>query len=135
MEVWPPAARRTGQYSDVPAFPPATVSTQPPDDRIAVLNNTIKDLRNVIEDIRRREEDLRQERDRWHVAYLAAQRLIPTPAQTTPRPATDGAGPGDHGAGARWPCSFPSPADPVKAGRRDGAGFNAALTTAETAPE
>jgi hypothetical protein len=70
------------ECSDVPAFPPATViSPQPPDDRIAVLNSTIKDLRNVIEDMRRREEDLRQERDRWHVAYLAAQRLIPTPAQ------------------------------------------------------
>ena len=63
------------ECSDSPAFPPAT------DDRIALLNNTIKDLRNVIEDMRRREEDLRQERDRWHVAYLAAQRLIPTPAQ------------------------------------------------------
>jgi hypothetical protein len=69
------------ECSDVPAFPPAAVSTQPPDDRIAVLYNTIKDLRNVIEDMRRREEDLRQERDRWHVAYLSAQRLIPTPAQ------------------------------------------------------
>ena len=66
---------------DSPAFPPATVSTQPPDDRIALLNNTIKDLRNVIEDMRRWEEDLRQERDRWHAAYLAAQCLIPTPAQ------------------------------------------------------
>jgi hypothetical protein len=31
--------------------------------------------------MRRREEDLRQERDRWHVAYIAAQHLIPTPAQ------------------------------------------------------
>ena len=60
------------ECSDSPAFPPATVSPQPPDDRIAVLNNTIKDLRNVIEDMRRREKDLRQERDRWHVAYLAA---------------------------------------------------------------
>jgi hypothetical protein len=30
------------ECSDVPAFPPATVSPQPPDDRIAVLNNTIK---------------------------------------------------------------------------------------------
>jgi hypothetical protein len=69
------------ECSDSPAFPSATVSTQPPDDRIALLNNTIKDLRNVIEDMRRREEDLRQERDRWHEAYLAAQRLIPTPAQ------------------------------------------------------
>jgi hypothetical protein len=49
-----------------------------PDDRIALLND---DLRNVIEDIRRWEEDLRQERDRWHAAYLAAQCLIPTPAQ------------------------------------------------------
>jgi hypothetical protein len=65
----------------VPAFPPASVRTQPPDDRIAVLSNTIKDLRNVIEDMRQREEDLRQERDRWHEAYLAAQRLIPIPAQ------------------------------------------------------
>ena len=69
------------ECSDSPAFPPATVSTQPPDDRIALLNNTIKDLRNVIEDMRRWEEDLRQERDRWHAAYLAAQCLIPTPAQ------------------------------------------------------
>jgi hypothetical protein len=69
------------ECSDSPALPPATVSTQPPDDRIALLNNTINDLRNVIEDMCLREEDLRQERDRWHVAYLAAQRLIPTPAQ------------------------------------------------------
>ena len=69
------------ECSDSPTFPPATVSTQPPDDRIALLNNTIKDLRNIIEDMRQREEDLRQERDRWHVAYIAAQRLIPTPAQ------------------------------------------------------
>ena len=69
------------EHSDSPAFAPATVGTQPPDDRIALLNNTIKDLRNVIEDMRRWEEDLRQERDRWHAAYLAAQCLIPTPAQ------------------------------------------------------
>jgi hypothetical protein len=68
------------ESSDSPAFPPATVSATA-DDRIVLLNNTIKDLRNIIEDMRQREEDLRQERDRWHVAYLAAQRLIPTPAQ------------------------------------------------------
>ena len=69
------------EHSDSPAFAPATVGTQPPDDRIALLNNTIRDLRNVIEDMRRREEDFHRERDRWHEAYLAAQRLIPTPAQ------------------------------------------------------
>jgi hypothetical protein len=69
------------ECSDSPAYPPATVSTQPPDDHIALLNSTIKDLRNVIEDMRRWEEDIRQERDRWHAAYLAAQCLIPTPAR------------------------------------------------------
>ena len=93
------------ECSDSPAFPPATVSTQPPDDRIALLNNTIKDLHNIIEDMRRREEDLRQERDRWHVAYLAAQRLIPTPAQYDAQ-ASNGAGCSDHGAGARWASSL-----------------------------
>jgi hypothetical protein len=53
-----------------PPLPPTTVSTQPPEDRVALLNNTIKDLRNIVEDMRRREEDLRQQRDRWHEAYL-----------------------------------------------------------------
>ena len=82
------------ECSDSPAFLPATVSTQPPDDRIALQNNTIKDLRNVIEDMRRREEDVRQEERRsrrrarrWAIEEPSVEPIEETSAEPAMDPA------------------------------------------------
>ncbi len=68
----------------LPAAVPAQHDQQQPDAEVALLRNMLEQMR---EDHLRREQDLRQERDRWHAAYEATQRLLPAPALPRNAPA------------------------------------------------
>jgi hypothetical protein len=72
-------------------FPPlpaaASEPTQQADAEVALLRNMLERMR---EDYLRREQNLRQDRDRWHAAYEATQRLLPAPALPRNTPADAG---------------------------------------------
>lgn len=72
------------------AFPPLPAAAQQPDAEVALLRNMLDQMRA---DHLRREEDLRQDRDRWHAAYEATQRLLPSPAQGVPASGEAGVSP------------------------------------------
>jgi hypothetical protein len=61
-------------------LPSAATDEPPAVPRDATVHELLALLRQQVEDMRRQVEDARQERDRWHAAFEANQRLLPPPA-------------------------------------------------------